>query len=51
MTDSVDDADVDPDGDNEEGVEIVSPALLGGIEVGGSCHKETYLCHAHRKLS
>ena len=37
MTDSVDDADVDPSGDNEEGVEIVSPALRVGVEVGRSC--------------
>ena len=51
MTDSVDDADVDPDGDNQEGVEIVSPALRVGVEVGCSCQKEDYLGHPHGKLS
>ena len=51
MTDSVDDADVNSGGDNQEGVEIVSPALRGRVEVGGSCQKETNLGHAHRKLA
>ena len=51
MTDSVGDADVDPSGDNEEGVEIVSPALRVGVEVGRSCQKENHLGNPHGKLS
>lgn len=51
MTDSVDDADIDPSGDNQESVEIVRPALCGRLEVGCSCQKESHLGDPNGKLS